>query len=116
MNPFMAALATFIQPALVYAEQKLASIGAAFLGGIGAILNAFTNDQRGIGTNVIAFWQAHYHAALAIAGTTELQAIEQASTASLNEFCAEEGGEFNKVAQAVISLLEVSVANSLKTP
>lgn len=116
MSPFLAALATFIQPAIAYAEQKLASIGAAFLGGIGAILNAFTNDQRIIGANVIAFWQAKYHAALAVTGTSEIQAIEQASTAALNEFAHEEDSEASKIAGAIISLLELSVTNSLTAP
>jgi hypothetical protein len=114
MTPFLAALATFITPLINYAEGKLASIGAAFLGGVGAILNAFTNDQRAIGANVIAFWQAKYHEALAVGGTSEISAIEHATTAALNEFAAEEGSEMGKVAGAVISLLEISVTNSLK--
>lgn len=113
MNPILAALATFIQPALAYAEQKFASIGAAFLGSFGLLLNQFTNDQRTIGTNVIAFWQAHYHAALAVAGTSEVQAIEQATTAALNEFASEEGSEASKISGMVTTALELSITNGL---
>lgn len=116
MNPILAALATFIQPAIAYAEQKLASIGSAFLGSFGLILNQFTNDQRQIGANVIAFWQAKYHAALAVTGTSELSAIEQATTAALNEFASEEGSEMSKVALMTTTALEMSVTNSLNTP
>lgn len=113
MNPILAALATFIQPAIAYAEQKLASIGAAFLGSFGLILNQFTNDQRTIGTNCIAFWQAHYHAAIA-AGASEISAIEQASTATLNEFASEEGSEASKVTMMTTTALELSITNGLK--
>lgn len=113
MNPILAALATFIQPAIVYAEQKLASIGAAFLGSFGLLLNQFSNDQRVIGTNCIAFWQAHYHAALAVAGTSEITAIEQATTATLNEFASEEGSEMSKVASMVTTALEIAIKNGL---
>lgn len=114
MNVILAALATFVQPAINYAEQKLASIGAAFLGSLAVIGNAFTNDQRAIAVNVTAFWQAHYHAAVT-AGTAEVAAIEQASTAALNEFCAVEGAELNKVAQLIISALEIAITNGLST-
>lgn len=114
MNPILAALATFIQPAIAYAEQKLASIGAAFLGSFGLLLNQFTNDQRTIGANCIAFWSAHYHAALAVAGTSELSAIEQASTATLNEFAKEEGSEGSKVTMMTTTALELSITNGLK--
>ena len=115
MNPFLAALATFIQPAINYVEQKLESIGAAFLGAFGAILHQFTNDQRQIGANVTAFWQAHYHANLA-AGMSEIEALEKASTAALNEFAAEEKSEASKIVMMVTSAMEISVTNSLKTP
>lgn len=115
MNPFLAALGTIIQPAIVYAEQKLASIGAAFLGGLAVIGNAFTNDQRAEGSKLMAFWQAHYHANVA-AGDNEITAIEKATTASLNEFCNDEAAEFTKIGSAIITLLETSVKNGLATP
>lgn len=112
MNPILAALGTIIQPAIVYAEQKLISIGAAFVSGFAVILNGFGNDQRAIGANVIAFWQGHYHQQIT-AGVSVTTAIENASTAALNEFCSEEGKEFQKEAGAIITLLESSVRNGL---
>ena len=112
MNSVLAALATLIAPALNYAEQKLESIGAAVAAGFAVIIAGFGNDQRSIMANVIAFWQAKYHAAIAVAGTTVISAAEQATTASLNEFCAEEGAEFNKEKLAVLTLLESSVKNA----
>jgi hypothetical protein len=114
MSAFLAALGAMIQPAINYAEQKLASVGAALLAGFGVILNGFTNDQRVIGANIIAFWQAKYHAAVAD-GATPLNAAEQASTASLQEFCAEEGAEFQKEGMAIITLIESSVKQNLPT-
>lgn len=112
MNPILAALATFIQPAIAYAEQKLASIGSAFLGSFGLLLNQFTNDQRTIGTNVIAFWQAKYHAAIA-AGSSEIEALAVATTASLNEFASEEGSEASKITMMTTTALELSITNGL---
>jgi hypothetical protein len=114
MNGFLAALGAMIQPAINYAEQKLASIGAALAAGIVVIFNGFTNDQRGIAANIIAFWQAKYHDAVA-AGATPLTSAEQASTATLQEFCAEEGAEFQKEGMALITLLSSSVKQNLPT-
>jgi len=114
MNSVLAALETIIQPVVNYAEQKLASIGAAILAGLAVILAGFTNDQRAIIANVIAFWQAKYQAAVA-AGASTIDAIEQASTASLNEFCNEESQEFSKEASAIITLLESSVKNGFSS-
>lgn len=111
MNAILAALGTIIQPLLNYAEQKLASVGAAFVAGFGIILNGFSNDQRVIGANVIAFWQAKYHAAVE-AGSSSFVAAEEASTAALNEFFSEEAAEFRKEGMAVITLLESSVKQS----
>lgn len=114
MNAVLSALSVLIQPAINYAEQKLASIGAAFLGSLAIIGASFTNDQRVIGANVIAFWQAKYHAAVA-AGASPLDAAEQASTASLNEFAAEEGTEMAKITSMLTSALEISITNGLKS-
>lgn len=114
MNSVLVALAAIIQPAIVYAEQKLQSIGAAFGAGLGVIALGFTSDQRQIGANIIAFWQAKYHAAIA-AGASPLEAAEQASTASLSEFCSEEGGEFQKEGAALITLLESSVKTGISS-
>jgi hypothetical protein len=111
MNPVLAALETIIQPAINYAESKLASIGAAFAAGLAVIAVGFTNDQRAIFANVIAFWQAKYKAAAAT-GISTLDAVEQATTAALNEFCSEEGAEGTKEIQAILTLLESSVKNA----
>lgn len=115
MNSFLAALSAVIQPAIQYAEQKLASIGASFAAGLTVIALGFTTDQRSILTNVIAYWQAQYHAAVA-AGKSGFGAIEAASLAALNEFASEEAAEGSKEVRAIITLLESSVTNSLKSP
>jgi hypothetical protein len=110
---FLAVLSTIILPLENWAEQKLASIGSAFLGAMGVIFNEFENDQRAIATNVIAFWQAKHSAAKA-AGASEIEALEQASTAALNEFFNEERVDLQKVVSMTVTALEVSVANGLK--
>lgn len=114
MNAVLAALAAIISPAINYAEQKLASIGAAFGAGLAVIALGFTSDQRLIFANVIAFWQAK-HAAAVAAGASTIDAIEQATTASLNEFVAEESAEGAKEIQAILTLLESAVKNATST-
>ena len=114
MPAILAALGTLIAPLESYAEQKLASIGAAFLSAMSVILNGFTTDQRDIAANVTDIRQAKYHAAIA-AVTSPTEAIAQASTASLNEFFNEEKADLSKVATLTVSALEVSVTNSLNS-
>lgn len=130
MNPILAALANFIQPAINYAEQKLESIGAAVLASFSTILGTLTNDQRIIAANVQAFWHAHYDAAVAAAdavaaaatpGATssvsdKLLAVETASTAAFGEFIKEEGQEGSKVVTMTITALELAIENSLAIP
>jgi len=111
MSSFLAALGAIIQPLENYAEQKLASVGAALLAGLGVIFNGFRNDQRVIFTNITAFWQAKYHAAAA--NSNPLEAAEQATTATLNEFCSEEAAEFTKEKAAFITLFASSVKQNL---
>ncbi len=113
MNAILAALKTIIAPLEEYAEQKLESIGAAFLSAMAVIFNGFTNDQRAIGTKVAAYWQQK-HDDLRAAGKSELEAVEEASTAALNEFFNEEGDEFRKIVSLTVTALEVSVANGIK--
>lgn len=109
---FLMALAAFIQPEINYVEQKLASVGAAFLGSMATIGAHFTMDQRAIGVKVIAFWQAKMAEAKA-AGASEISAIESASTAAYNEFCAEEGAEFTDFADSVITQLKIAGKNGI---
>lgn len=111
---FLTILGAIISPLENWAGQKLASIGSAFLGAMGVIFNQFENDQRAIAANTIAFWQAKHTAALA-AGASALEAIEQASTAALNEFYNEERVDLQKVVGMTITALEVSVTNAFKT-
>lgn len=113
MNAFFAALMAIIQPSLTSLEGKLASIGATFGAGLMAIALGFTQAQRGIFTDVISFWQASYHAAIAVTGTSELNAIETATTAALGEFIKEEGAEGNAEIQAIITLLESAAKSSV---
>lgn len=111
---FLAVLGTIIAPLETWAEQKLASIGASFLSAMGVIFNQFENDQRAIAANVIAFWQ-HRHAEAKAGGASEIDALEQASTAALNEFFNEERADLQKVVSMTIQALEVSVGNGLKS-
>lgn len=113
MNSFFAALMALVQPSLTAIEGKLASVGATFGAGLMAIALGFTSDQRTIFTNVIAFWQAKYHAAIAVAGTSVLDAIETASTAALGEFIKEEGAEGNQEIQSIITLLRSAALSSV---
>lgn len=107
----LTALESIIAPELNYAEQKLESVGSALAAGVTVIFNGFFSSQRLIFTNISAFWQAKHKAALA-ADASALAAIEQASTATLQEFCAEEAAEFQKEKLAFITLLESSVKQS----
>lgn len=112
---FLTILSAIIAPLENWAEQKLASIGASFLSAMGVIFNTFENDQRAIAANVIAFWQ-HKHADARAAGASEIEALEQASTAALNEFFNEERADLQKVVSMTVTALEVSVGNALKAP
>lgn len=112
MNAILAALGTVVAPAIDYLGSKLASVGAAFLAGLAVIGAGFSNDQRIIFTNCMAFWQAQYHAHVA-AGQSAVEAIELASTATLNEFVKEETAEGSAELRAVITLLSASVRNNL---
>lgn len=111
-NKLLTALGTLIQPLENYAEQKLESFGAALEAGVGVIFQNFASDQQRIFTNVAAFWQARHGAAIE-GGASELDAIEQATTAALNEFAAEEGAEFAQEKMAFITLLGSSARQAL---
>lgn len=106
-------LKTIIEPLENWAEQELESIGSAFLSAMGVVFNTFTNDQRAIGTRCTAFWQAKYDAARS-AGKDVVDAAEEASTATLNEFLNEEIAEGQKVVMLITTALEISVANNVK--
>lgn len=114
MNSILTALAAVIAPLEAYAEQKLVSIGAAFGAGLAVIAAGFLPAQRDIFSKVIAFWQAKYHAAVA-AGSSTVDAIEVATTASLNEFAADEAAEGVQEINAIITLLASSVKNGFAT-
>lgn len=109
---FLNAMKSFIQPEINYVEQKLESIGAAFLGGLATIGANLLNDQRAIGAQCIAFWQAQYHANLA-GGMNALEALENASTETLNKFYNDERADVQKVVSAICTLMEVTVLNGL---
>lgn len=107
----LAALEAVIEPAINYAEKEIASIGAAFASGLSIIAQGFLPAQRVVLTNVIAFWQAHYKANIA-AGQDFINAVENASTAALNEFAGEEAAEGRKEIMAILTLLESSVKSA----
>jgi hypothetical protein len=113
MNAFFASLMALIQPSLTSLEGKLASVGATFGAGLMAIALGFTTAQRAIFTDVIAFWQAKYQAALAVSGTSQLDAIEQASTAALGEFVKDEEAAGNQEIEAIITLLQAAAKSSV---
>lgn len=103
-NPLLIELGTIIKPLENWAEQELQSVGSALLASVGPIFNSFLPAQQRIITGIMAFWQAKHAAAIA-AGTSELDAIEQATTASLNEFAADEAAEFGQEKTAIITIL-----------
>lgn len=103
-NPLLIELGTIVKPLENWAEQELASVGSALLASVGPIFNSFLPDQQRIFTGMQAFWQAK-HATAITAGASELDAIEQATTASLNEFCAEESAEFNTEKTSFLTIL-----------
>lgn len=108
MNPIvasiLAALSAAIQPEINYVEQKLESVGAALASGLLSLLLGYTSAQRAIFTNMIAFYQGKVKEAEA-AGASTIDALESAFTATLNEFCAEEGALFNDEKTALITLV-----------
>lgn len=111
---FLSVLSAIIAPLENWAEQKLESIGASFLGAMGIIFHQFENDQRAIAAQVIAYWQAQHITAMA-GGKSAIEAMEIASTAALNTFFNEERADLGKVVSMTITALEVSVENSFKT-
>ena len=108
MPPFvasiLAALAAAIQPEINYVEQKLISVGASLAAGLGSLLLGYSTAQRDLFTKMIAYYQAKVKANEA-AGQSVITALENAFTATLNEFCAEEGALFNDEKTALITLV-----------
>jgi hypothetical protein len=110
-------LTTFLQGLANTLLQGAESVGGALLAAFGQIFLQFTSDERSIMLKVKQKWLDTYNAAVA-AKASEVDAIEQASTAAYNEFCSDESDEFNKVKSGVIANLEYaakSTAGLLKT-
>lgn len=87
---------------------SLSSVGASVAAGFATIVMSFTADQRTILLNVKKKFVASYNARMAVAGTSEIDAIEGAASDAYNEFCSEEGAEFRVESAATIALLESS--------
>ncbi len=87
------------------------SVGAAFASGLTTIGMGFLAHERTIGANVMAKFHDTYAEAKA-SGVGEIDAIEQAATASYNEFCHAEVVEFKAEAEAIITLLTSSLKSA----
>jgi len=97
--------------------QSAESIGGALISAWSQIALQFSADERAILIKVKQKWVDTYNAQKT-AGASEIDAIENASTAAYNEFCADESDEFNKVKAGVIASVEYaakSAGNVLKT-
>jgi hypothetical protein len=91
--------------------QAAESIGGALIAAWGQIALQFSSDERGILIKVKQKWIDTYNAEKA-KGTDEINAIENASTAAYNEFCADETDEFNKVKAGVIASVEYAAKSA----
>lgn len=104
-------LSVFIAALEAAVLARLSSFGTAFAAGLGAIGIGFLAHERTIGVNVMAKFHDTYTAKKA-AGESEINAIEEAATAALNEFCADEAKEFTDEARAIITLLKSSAQSA----
>lgn len=83
---------------------RLSSVGAALAAAFGTLVMSFTADERTILLNAKQKFHDTYTAAIA-ANASEIDAIEQAATATLNQFCADEKAEMAKEVSATVTLL-----------
>lgn len=93
------------------ALNTMQSIGAALAHGFSAMAAGFLPAEREILVKVKAkFYQAYQDAKSA--GAEELNAIEAAGTAALNEFCADETAFMAQEASQLIGLLVSSLKSA----
>lgn len=104
-------LSIFINALKAAILAKLTSFGAAFLAGFSVIGMGFLADEKAIGVAVMEKFHATYDTSKA-AGKSEIDCIEEAATAAWNEFCSDEGKEFWKEADAIITLLKSSAQSA----
>ncbi|HEY2010513.1 MAG TPA: hypothetical protein VGH23_16105 [Rhizomicrobium sp.] len=96
----------FFQSLAASVLASLSSVGAALAQGFATVVMSFTVDQQGILVKVKAKFVSSYQARLAVAGTSQVDAIEGAATDAYNEFCSDESAEFSQECGALITLLE----------
>lgn len=101
----MTAIQTFLAALASTLLQKAESVGMTLAAALGQVFLQMGADEREILINVKQKWIDSYNAEIA-KGTDILNAIENASTAAYNEFCAEEKDEFAKVKAGIIANLE----------
>lgn len=85
--------------------SRLESVGGSLAISFGTLLMGYTADERVIFLNAKQKWVDTYNAGKA-AGKDEINAIEDATTATLNEFCADEKAELSKVVTGIVTFLE----------
>lgn len=104
-------LQSFISGLLATLAQAATSVGGALISAWSQIALQFSSDERDILVKVKQKWVDTYNAEKA-KGSSEIDAIENASTAAYNEFCADEKDEFNKVKAGVIASVEYAAKSA----
>lgn len=103
--------ASIIAALKAIATNAMDSVGAALMHGLSAIASGFAADERVILVNAKAKFSNSYEAAKA-GGAGELDAIEQAATATLNQFVNDEKAEMAKEVDALVTLLVSSLKSA----
>lgn len=103
--------ASIIAALKAIAQNAMDSVGAALLHGFSAIASGFLADERVILVNAKAKFSNSYEAAKT-GGASELDAIETAATATLNQFCSDETAEMSKEVSAMVTLLVSSLKSA----
>lgn len=103
--------ASIIAALRAIATNAMDSVGAALMHGLSAIASGFLADERTILVNAKAKFSDSYEA-LKADGKSEIDAIEGAATATLNQFCADETAEMAKEVSALLTLLVSSLKSA----
>lgn len=80
---------------------QLESLGASLLASFSMLLMGYAAEERQIIADCKTFFHDTYTAKKA-AGASEIDAIEQATTAALNKFAHDETSEFHKILSGII--------------
>lgn len=80
---------------------KLESLGASLAASFGMLLLGYTQEERQIIADCKQFFHDTYNAKVA-AGESQINAIEETTTAALNKFAHDEEAEFHKILSGII--------------